>query len=463
MPRPSRATAGWHLRTLLVLFATALVAGGCTTTVAGSAQTGDGVVVGAVDTSVVHGSDGSGVDELATAAMLDIQSYWQDRFEPSFGVPWHDLAGGFYSVDSTDPHGPPPPCVQQTSQVEGNAYYCPSADSVAWDRAALFPVLREQDGDGAVVVVLAHEVGHAVHNRLGIRPAQQEQRPDRFPTILTEAMADCYAGSFVRWVVDGHAEHLRLAPAELDRALGALVTFRDPLGAGADDATAHGNAFDRVSAFQDGYRQGPRLCAGFTVTNRIFTQDRFLDARDAQRGGNLPFGVLVDAITPDLDRYFAQLVTARGGRWQAPQVRTAPGAVRCAARQGPVGFCPGADDAVEISPQVATLHSRLGDYSTATLLASRYGLAALNALGRPTEGAGARRGALCLAGAYTGDLLRRRQGFGLSPGDLDEAVQVLLGYDYASRDTAGKALPSGFDRVSQFRAGTLDGAAACPL
>ena len=70
---------------------------------------------------------------------------------------------------------------------------------------------------------------------------------------------------------------------------------------------------------------------------------------------------------------------------------------------------------------------------------------------------------LCLTGTYTGALLRRDNGFGLSPGDLDEAVQVLLGYDYGSRDITGTGLPSGFARVGEFRTGALDGSAGCGL
>jgi predicted metalloprotease len=461
MARPSRATTTWRLLTLL---AAAVFLGGCTTTVAGSPRAGDGVLVGAVDTAVVHGADGSEVDELATATMLDLQSYWRSQFEPALGKRWRDLAGGFYSVDSTDADAAPPPCVQQAIQVEGNAFYCPRADAVAWDRAALFPVLREQHGDGGIVLVLAHEVGHAVHNRLGITPVEQHRYRDRFPTILTEAMADCYAGAFVHWVVDGHAEHLRLHPRELDQALGALVTFRDPVGSAAEGSTAHGNAFDRVSAFQDGYRQGPRLCAGFTMANRWFTQQQFRNTDDAVRGGNLPYRQMVATITPDLERYFGQLVTGEGGRWRSPQVRREQ-AAGCTDRQGPAAFCPATGGAatIGVSDELPALHDQIGDYATGVLLASRYGLAARQALGKPTEGAIARRSTLCLAGAYTGDLLGRERGFGLSPGDLDEAVQVLLGYDYASRDLSGEGMASGFDRVNQFRAGALSGASACNL
>jgi hypothetical protein len=118
------------------------------------------------------------------------------------------------------------------------------------------------------------------------------------------------------------------------------------------------------------------------------------------------------------------------------------------------------------------VHDRLGDYASAELVASRYALAALDALGRPVQGASAGRTAVCLTGAYTRALLDRdpgddpgRDGFGLSPGDVDEAVQELLDQDFAARDASGRA-PSGdlgFERIEQFRAGTLGGPQRCGL
>jgi len=98
------------------------------------------------------------------------------------------------------------------------------------------------------------------------------------------------------------------------------------------------------------------------------------------------------------------------------------------------------------------------------LVASRYGLAAMDAVGAEVAGASAATSALCLAGAYTREVFTRQDGFGLSPGDLDEAVQVLLAYDYAARDAAGgSALEPGFKRVEVFRGGVLEGAPACGL
>lgn len=445
-----------------VALAAVLVVAGCATGVPGSPVPGDGVVAGDVDTSVLQGASDDPVDDLAAATLIDVQDYWEQEFDEAFDQPWEDISGGLHSVDTSDPDAPPPPCVPEALQVEGNAYYCPSADAIAWDRAALLPVLRERHGDTAVVVVLAHEVGHAVHHRLGVDEEAREASPGRYPTILTEAMADCFAGAFVRHVVDGDAEHLRIDPPQLDSALGALVTFRDPVGTTPEDDAAHGNAFDRVSSFQDGYEQGPALCADFSVDNRAFTQTAFSES-DAATGGNLPFDDLVGAITPNLDEYFTGVVGDQGGQWSAPAAATADEVPDCAEAQGPVGYCPDTDEVtVDGTGVLPELHGEIGDYATGSLVASRYGLAALDDLDRPVEGEEAGRTALCLAGTYTGALLTAGVGrFGLSPGDLDEAVQVLLEDDYASRDARGTGTASGFDRVTAFRTGTLEGVDAC--
>lgn len=456
------------LRWLPLLWAAVLaLVTGCAGVVAGRPVAEDTVTRAEADPSILRGGDGGEVDKLAAATVTDVQAYWSQAFEHSFGRPWQDLRGGFYSIDTADGAAPPPPCVDDVAQVEGNAYYCSEADVVVWDRAALLPVLRDEFGDAAVVVVLAHEVGHAVHHRLGLDIERQLADPERFPTILTEAMADCYAGAFVRWVVDGNAEHLAITSRQLDSALGALITFRDPVGSGSADMAAHGNAFDRVSAFQDGYDRGPQLCAGMTVDNRRFTLQRFTSLEDQARGGNLPFTELLGGIGPDLATFFDGLVTARGGAWQPPILRASPDDPACGSEQGPVAFCADAASAGEVhvdtDGELRELHDELGDYATGVLVATRYGLAALAALGRPVQGEGAGRQALCLAGSYTGEVASRSEGFGLSPGDLDEAVQVLLRTDYGGRDASGAATGSGFQRVVTFRNGALDGPAGCGL
>ncbi len=451
----------------LLLVATVIA---CTTTVSGTPTstdtvTRDGSEGGMVDPSFVHNTDGGEIDKLAATVITDVQNFWTEKFPATFDKEWEELEGGYYSVDTANADAKPPPCVRNAVDVEGNAFYCPSEDVIAWDRSALLPVLKERFGEAAVMFVLAHEMGHAVQLRAGITTEDRQDDPDEYPTILIEAQADCYSGAFVRWVADGEATHLRISEDRLDSALEALVTFRDPIGTEQSDQDAHGDAFDRVSAFQDGFDQGPEMCADMSVDNRTFTQRGFNDAGDAERGGNLPFEQLIRTITPDQETYFDSLVAEQGGEWTPPTVDTSDESSECAdTDQGPIVFCADSGEIdVATEGELPVLHKEIGDFATGTILASRFGLAAMIALGRPVDGADAQRELLCLTGTYTGTLISRAQGFRLSPGDLDEAIQVLLRYDYAGRDAEGGALDTGFERVSVFRNGALNGVESCEL
>ncbi|MGW5052014.1 neutral zinc metallopeptidase [Actinokineospora sp. NPDC004072] len=443
----------------LVLSA-ALVA--CTTAVPGEPVSQGRVISrdqpdGVDPTAVVKNTDGGAIDRLAATVVTDLRAFWGEQFPAAFGAEFTDLSGGYYSVDTADAEAPEPPCTDSAVEVEGNAFYCPTADIIAWDRAALLPVLQDRFGEAAVMLVLAHEMGHAVQNRTGAGLAERRAQPAKFPTILIEAMADCYAGAFIRWVVDGNAEHLEFGHDQLDSALAAVVSFRDPIGTDASDRGAHGDAFDRASAFLDGYGSGLRLCSGMTVENRTFTLSGFIDEGDAARGGNLEFDDIVESITMQLDTYFGEVA---GAGWREPQVRETEGAPPCSP-QGPVAFCPdGGAVEVDVARELPRIHEEIGDYATGTLLTSRYALASLAAEGKPVTGPEAQRAAVCLTGAFTGSLFKREQQF-LSPGDMDEAIQVLLQYDYVARDADGAAVETGFDRVMLFRAGFVAGPQDC--
>jgi hypothetical protein len=124
-----------------------------------------------------------------------------------------------------------------------------------------------------------------------------------------------------------------------------------------------------------------------------------------------------------------------------------------------VAFCASTNEVdIDTQGQLTDIHLDLGGQATDTLIASRFALAALAAGGRSTAGAG--QSALCLVGAYTGQQVR---GAALSVGDLDGVVQVLLDYDYASRDGAGAPVGTGFDRMMAFRTGFTGGSSACGL
>ncbi|WP_436501906.1 neutral zinc metallopeptidase [Actinokineospora sp. HUAS TT18] len=465
-----RSLLGHRVRLSLALVLVVAVTA-CTTTVPGT-PVGQGTVMsrdepgnpGGVDPSFVENTDKGEIDRLAATVITDVRAYWEQAFPDTFGKEFTDLKGGYFSVDTSDAESQAPPCTDKANDVEGNAFYCPSADIIAWDRAALLPVLRDRFGEAAVMLVLAHEYGHAVQNRTGAGLDQRRENPKKFPTILIEAMADCYAGSFVRWVADGKAEHLNIAKERLDSALESLISFRDPIGTEQTDRGAHGDAFDRVSAFQDGYEKGVDLCAKMTVDNRTFTLSGFIDAGDQARGGNLRFDQIVESISPKLNEYFAALMAKSGKTWTEPKVSTVGQAPQCGGgKQGPVAYCPdGGRVEVDNKKELPKIHADIGDFATGALIASRFGVAALAIAGKPTDGADAQKSIVCLAGAFTGSLFAAEQRF-LSPGDLDEAVQVLLDYDYAARDAKGASIDAGFDRVTAFRDGFTQGGEKCGL
>ncbi|MDQ1422394.1 MAG: hypothetical protein QOJ52_4356 [Acidimicrobiaceae bacterium] len=436
----------------------ALLAAGCAAPVDGQAFASSAVTAG-IDPSFVRGSDGGDDDRLAAAVLHDLETWWGGEFPKIANGARFTPLKGYFSVDSSR-DGPGPPCTQNASEVEGNAFYCPRADIIAYDRASLLPVLRQKFGDSAVAVVIAHEFGHAVQQRLETSSSTAAGLGSGAPTILSEGQADCYAGTFVRAMHDGETPDLRTGEKGIDAAMSALITFRDPVGTDAGDDRAHGNAFDRVASFQDGYDGGAPACAGMTLQNRAFTQQSFATLSDAQSGGNLPLPDLLRAMGTDLDRYFGGLVRQRGGTWTPPTIRE--GTAVCG--RDAVDLCAGTGPpTLAVDDQgLARIHDGIGDYASGTVIASRYALAAMAALGRPTTGTQAGTTALCLAGAYTGDVGGAGSAFSLSPGDLDEAVGLLERDDSAARSTDGATAPGGaYARIEDFRGGVTGGAQRC--
>lgn len=396
-------------------------------------------------------------DEAAATATAALQEIWRSEFLAAFAREWTDVAV-FAPVDTADSGAPAPPCVARAADLSGQAFYCPAKDAVVWDADGLLPDLHHRFGTAGVVVALAHEMGHAVQTRLGLDEAQARD-PLRYPTILLETMADCYAGTAFARLAERPVAGLTTDLDARDDALLALVEFRDPLGIEPANDNAHGNAFDRVSAFQDGFRDGATRCAGMSMDNRVFTQRRFGSAADRARGGDLPLPELLATVEQDAAGWFGALAPG----WRVPPIAATSCPDRELAPQGPVRFCT-SDGVVSIDPAgLAALHREVGDYAVATLVAARYGVALQRALGADTAGPAAGAAALCLAGAYTGVLVEPDGGFTLSPGDLDEAVQVLLTHDWAARDAEGgvDVGEHGFDRVGTFRAGLLGGPNTC--
>lgn len=439
---------------LAALAAVLILTSACSQVLPGTARP---VAAPAPATAAVAGqSDPAGRAADATARAL--QEFWRDELPAAFGQEWRDI-GTFAPVATQDPGAAPPPCVNRAADLADQAFYCPSADAVAWDADGLIPELHDRFGPVGVAVVIAHEVGHAVQSRLGV-DAEQGRDPQRFPTILLESMADCYAGVALAGFAEEPVAGIPLGAEERDQAMQALVGFRDPLGVSAGDESAHGNAFDRVSAFQDGWTEGATLCADMSLANRTFTQRRFGSEADQARGGNLPLRDLLAFVERDAGEFFGGLAPG----FDPPPLSTGSACpVPELAPQGPAAYC--REDrgvAVDVAA-LERLHDEIGDFAGATVVAGRYGLAMLDATGRSPVGTAAGATTTCLTGAYTGRLFDSTDGFHLSPGDLDEAVEVLLAADWVARDAEGASDPAehGFERIGRFRTGLIEGPAAC--
>jgi predicted metalloprotease len=412
-----------------------------------------------VDINGLDNGKPSDVDRIAGNAITDIQTFWTEQFPQAFdGKRYSGPKGGFYSVDPSD-SGATVPCVDSPSEIRGNAFYCPSRDIVAWDRVGLFPQLKKNFGDFLIAMVLAHEWGHVIQTKSRVDPSR---------TIVRETQADCYAGAFTRWALSGQAPHFPIQRAELDNSLAGYLLFRDPVGAGADDEQAHGNGFDRISGFQEGFEEGVAHCKTFT-DERQFTEIRFTRQDDADRGGNLPFDGAGGALTvgqQDLDQTWPQLFRQSFGKQlNKPKLAVAESgdSVDCGGPQKKgVLFC-AQDNSLKLSHDpLENVYNRVdhGDYAPMTLVGIGYGQAVVAQAGMPAgDDATKLRQAICLDGAYTRSVVNRpasSQQVTLSPGDLDEAMQALL--FYAGQDTffGSPDQMSGFDRVQAYRRGFTD-------
>src|SRR5262249_32694704 len=97
-------------------------------------------------------------------------------------------------------------------------------------------------------------------------------------------------------------------PGSLDSALAAyLQRFRDAPGSSPQDASAHGDAFDRVGAFQDGYTSGADKCATYFDSPPLTTEEQFTNRSDAKSGGNLPADEVIPATVDLLNTFYSRV------------------------------------------------------------------------------------------------------------------------------------------------------------
>jgi predicted metalloprotease len=413
---------------------------------------------------VVEDTDGGEVDELARQAISDIEEYWEGVYGESFDgeftpvealISW-DANGfdGFFC--GTDTYG------------LVNAGFCHDDDTIGWDRGELLPGLQEAFGDMGVTMVLAHEYGHAVQEQAGIANADTL-------TLVSEQQADCLAGSYMRWVAEGKSPRFTLSTAEgLNNVLASVIAFRDPLLAEDDPEVGvdeHGSAFERLSAFQFGFTDGPSACAS-------------IDMREiGQRRGDLP--VLLPEnqtgelpVTEESVRDIVEAMNMVFDPADPPQLTFDDADCPDATPNPPASYCPATNTIIVDLAELESMGTQTeaesdagglatGDNTAYSVLVSRYMQAIQHQHGGVAlDNAEAALRTACLTGVATAKLsnnvtLPDGNTIALTAGDLDEAVSGILTNGLVASDLNGESVPSGFSRIDAFRVGVLGDQERC--
>ncbi|MGK5682499.1 neutral zinc metallopeptidase [Actinoplanes sp. URMC 104] len=425
------------------LAAAALVLGGC-------------AVIPLEEDQPQRGRQSSGSD-VVTPALRDVERFWTQQFGTiADGQKFTPVSGGYFPYSQSDP---PPACGGQQSSYEPNAFYCPADDFIAWDAQQLIPSLQETYGPLLVGFVIAHEYGHAIQARIG---------PERQPTVVLEQQADCYAGAWLADVLAGKSTAFtNVTPAQLDNTVAGMLQLRDQPGTPAESEGAHGNAFDRIRAMQDGVDEGVQTCAGYRASNLPVTEVPFSSQREAETGGNLAYEDAVSLLADDAQSYWQRTYPQlAGNQWAdlAIQPYRSGSPPQCAqpdpAADGGAFYCNdpefAAFDSTGLGPE---LHRKIGDFALGMLLGDLFARAAQTRRGQSTRDEKGQLTVDCLAGSWTNDLLTRKANSKvlLSPGDLDEAVTALLAF---GRGNEGQG-PTAFDRIAAYREGVLKGLRPC--
>jgi uncharacterized protein len=221
-------------------------------TVVASAVTAVAVLSGC---SIVVESDGSsagtGDPAPATPALPDelqddeqdainaTDGFWRTAFPEEFGRDYQPpiVAGAYIGENG--------PTCSGLRSVPFNAFYCPSEDFIAWDENLMVAGF-EQIGDAWVYLIVAHEWAHAIQARL-----QRDQ-----VSVAAELQADCLAGATL--IGAARANLLTFEAGDDDELAQTLAAVADefPWTRQSD----HGNARERIGAFQAGLQGGVPAC-----------------------------------------------------------------------------------------------------------------------------------------------------------------------------------------------------------
>lgn len=178
-------------------------------------------------------------DERSAVSVVD--RFWRMYFEQEFRKPYRSpRVIGPYNGNNG------PSCGGQPS-VPFNAAYCPPGDFLAWDEK-LMASGYDKIGNPWIYLIIAHEWGHAVQNRLSRKQVSRAE----------ELQADCLAGTALAgaakqgWITWETGDSQRLGQ-------GLTAVADDTPWTNPND---HGNAKERIDSYNIGAKGGPQDCLG---------------------------------------------------------------------------------------------------------------------------------------------------------------------------------------------------------
>lgn len=178
---------------------------------------------------------------IAAAATEVTDDYWAEHwtefFTGSYVAP--EVVGVY---DGSDPQSAPV-CNGEPLEA-GNAAYCPAGDYVAWDLGLL--TKSTEIGDSFVYLIVSHEWGHAIQERLKPSLVWEEK----------ELQADCLAGATIYGAIDDGT--LSLTPEGQKHLVDGLNFIASDLP--WTDVGDHGDSFQRIAAFNMGRSGGVNAC-----------------------------------------------------------------------------------------------------------------------------------------------------------------------------------------------------------
>lgn len=413
----------------------------------------------------IEGSDGDKIDKIVANAIDDLHTFWSAEMPDLYGVEAPELSGGVWSVDPDEDPKKMPPCMDSVEEVEENAFFCGGYDVIVYDRDNLEMILKEYGELDVIAGWMAHEYGHALQN---VMPNPTDR------SIVFETQADCFAGAWTKWLAEGKAPHFQFDPDELDGMIADFVLLAgDQPGSDPDDDRAHGSAYDRARAVIEGYESGATACRDNFQDDRPFVSAAFTPSNDGDDGaGNVDLATAIDSGSTELSSFLGTVLPPETGEdFTAPTVEDVPDS----GGNGSASECEVPDDTDDVftycadsntiagdEAELSDAHDQLGDFAVITLLGLEYGEAALDQAGVTAQGEKALTASTCLTGAFAGTLLAAQPAV-LSPGDLDEALDVLLGDAGSADPYLAAQKTSAWERISAFTDGVTSGLAACEL